>query len=138
MFYVYTSKPFSGRGDEIVELARTNFRRADPPGAPSRPRPIWDPCTEDFQRRHNGVRRGLLIRHLQSLARKRALRARAGALCNVTQSTLSAGIKQLEESLGVLIVERGHAMSGLTDEGGRGPCLGDSVRRPTTSAFSKS
>ena len=37
----------------------------------------------------------------------------------MTQSTLSAGIKQLEESLGVLIVERGQRYVGLTDEGGR-------------------
>jgi DNA-binding transcriptional LysR family regulator len=37
----------------------------------------------------------------------------------VTQPTLSAGIKQLEESLGVLIVERGQRFLGLTAEGER-------------------
>jgi DNA-binding transcriptional LysR family regulator len=37
----------------------------------------------------------------------------------VTQSTLSAGIKQLEERLGVLIVERGQRYIGLTEEGER-------------------
>src|SRR5215471_6458744 len=63
----------------------------------------------------------MIIRHLQyltALARKRHF-ARAATLCNVTQSTLSAGIKQLEESLGVLIVERGQRFIGLTEEGER-------------------
>jgi DNA-binding transcriptional LysR family regulator len=63
----------------------------------------------------------MVIRHLQyltTLARERHF-ARAAAVCNVTQPTLSAGIKQLEESLGVLIVERGQRFVGLTAEGER-------------------
>lgn len=63
----------------------------------------------------------MIIRHLQyltALARERHF-ARAASSCNVTQSTLSAGIKQLEESLGVLIVERGQRFLGLSDEGER-------------------
>jgi DNA-binding transcriptional LysR family regulator len=63
----------------------------------------------------------MVIRHLQyltALARERHF-ARAAAVCNVTQPTLSAGIKQLEESLGVLIVERGQRFLGLTVEGER-------------------
>jgi DNA-binding transcriptional LysR family regulator len=63
----------------------------------------------------------MIIRHLQyltALARERHF-ARAAAGCNVTQSTLSAGIKQLEESLGVLIVERGQRFLGFTEEGER-------------------
>jgi DNA-binding transcriptional LysR family regulator len=63
----------------------------------------------------------MIIRHLQyltALARERHF-ARAAVVCNVTQSTLSAGIKQLEESLGVLIVERGQRFIGLTEEGER-------------------
>lgn len=63
----------------------------------------------------------MIIRHLQylsALARERHF-ARAAAACNVTQSTLSAGIKQLEESLGVLIAERGQRFLGLTEEGER-------------------
>jgi DNA-binding transcriptional LysR family regulator len=63
----------------------------------------------------------MIIRHLQylsALARERHF-ARAAAVCNVTQSTLSAGIKQLEESLGVLIVERGQRFIGLSEEGER-------------------
>jgi DNA-binding transcriptional LysR family regulator len=66
-------------------------------------------------------RRVMIIRHLQylsALARERHF-ARAAGVCNVTQSTLSAGIKQLEESLGVLIVERGQRYIGLTEEGER-------------------
>ena len=65
--------------------------------------------------------RMMIIRHLQyltALVRERHF-ARAANACNVTQSTLSAGIKQLEESLGVLIVERGQRFLGLTEEGER-------------------
>lgn len=40
-------------------------------------------------------------------------------MCNVTQPTLSAGIKQLEEGLGVLIVERRQRFVGFTAEGER-------------------
>jgi DNA-binding transcriptional LysR family regulator len=63
----------------------------------------------------------MIIRHLQyltALAKERHF-ARAAAACNVTQPTLSAGIKQLEESLGVLLVERGQRYVGLTAEGER-------------------
>ncbi len=63
----------------------------------------------------------MIIRHLQyltALAKERHF-ARAAAACNVTQPTLSAGIKQLEESLGVLLVERGQRYVGLTPEGER-------------------
>lgn len=61
----------------------------------------------------------MLLRHLQyltALARERHF-ARAAAACNVTQPTLSAGIKQLEEQLGLLIVQRGQRFEGLTVEG---------------------
>jgi DNA-binding transcriptional LysR family regulator len=43
----------------------------------------------------------------------------AAAACGVTQPTLSAGIKQLEESFGVLLVNRGSRFVGLTAEGER-------------------
>ncbi|MEO9339302.1 LysR family transcriptional regulator [Mesorhizobium sp. SB112] len=39
--------------------------------------------------------------------------------CGVTQPTLSAGIKQLEETLGVMLVQRGSRFQGLTPEGQR-------------------
>ncbi len=61
----------------------------------------------------------MIIRHLEflaALAREKHF-ARAAASCHVTQSTLSAGIKQMEESLGVLLVERGQRFVGLTPEG---------------------
>src|SRR3954447_27011258 len=44
---------------------------------------------------------------------------RAAETCGVTQPTLSAGIKQLEEMLGVLLVQRGSRFLGLTPEGQR-------------------
>jgi DNA-binding transcriptional LysR family regulator len=61
----------------------------------------------------------MILRHLEfltALAREKHF-ARAAASCRVTQSTLSAGIKQMEQSLGVLLVERGQRFMGLTSEG---------------------
>lgn len=63
----------------------------------------------------------MLLKHLQyltALARERHF-ARAAAACNVTQPTLSAGIKQLEEQLGLLVVQRSQRFEGLTAEGER-------------------
>jgi DNA-binding transcriptional LysR family regulator len=45
--------------------------------------------------------------------------SRAATLCSVAQPTLSAGIKQLEEDMGVQIVKRGRRFEGLTPEGER-------------------
>ncbi len=61
----------------------------------------------------------MILRHLEFLtvlAREKHF-ARAAVCCHVTQSTLSAGIKQMEESLGVLLVDRGQRFIGLTPEG---------------------
>lgn len=58
------------------------------------------------------------LEYLTALARERHF-ARAAAACNVTQPTLSAGLKQLEESLGVMIVERRQRFVGFTAEGER-------------------
>ena len=58
------------------------------------------------------------LRYLAALARERHFSRAAGA-CGVTQPTLSAGIKQLEEELGLLIVRRGQRFEGLTAEGQR-------------------
>lgn len=58
------------------------------------------------------------LEYLAALARERHF-ARTAAACNVTQPTLSAGIKQLEEGLGVLIVERRQRFVGFTAEGER-------------------
>jgi DNA-binding transcriptional LysR family regulator len=43
----------------------------------------------------------------------------AAEACNVSQPTLSAGIKQLEDMFGVLLVQRGSRYHGLTPEGER-------------------
>jgi DNA-binding transcriptional LysR family regulator len=58
------------------------------------------------------------LTYLDALAREEHF-ARAAAACNVTQPTLSAGIKQLEEDLGLLLVQRGQRFQGLTPEGER-------------------
>jgi len=63
----------------------------------------------------------MLLKHLQyltALARERHF-ARAAATCHVTQPTLSAGIKQLEEQLGLLVVQRGQRFEGFTAGGER-------------------
>lgn len=53
-----------------------------------------------------------------TVAKERSF-SRAAELCGVTQPTLSAGIKQLEDSLGVLLVNRSSRFHGLTAEGER-------------------
>jgi DNA-binding transcriptional LysR family regulator len=63
----------------------------------------------------------MIVRYLEYIVALSSERhfARAASACNVTQPTLSAGIKQLEESLGVLIVERRQRFVGFTPEGER-------------------
>jgi DNA-binding transcriptional LysR family regulator len=56
------------------------------------------------------------LEYLAALARERHF-GRAAAACNVSQPTLSAAIRQLEEELGAPIVERGHKFHGLTAQG---------------------
>ena len=63
----------------------------------------------------------VIVRYLEyivALSRERHF-ARAASACNITQPTLAAGIKQLEEGLGVLIVERRQRFVGFTPEGER-------------------
>jgi DNA-binding transcriptional LysR family regulator len=55
---------------------------------------------------------------LIALARERHFR-RAAERCGVTQPTLSAGIRALEETLGAALVNRGSRYVGLTPEGER-------------------
>lgn len=55
---------------------------------------------------------------LLALAKERHF-GRAAEECGVTQPTLSAGVKQLEETLGVRLVERGSRFHGFTPEGER-------------------
>jgi DNA-binding transcriptional LysR family regulator len=58
------------------------------------------------------------LAYLIALAREQHF-GRAADTCGVTQPTLSAGIKQLEEQLGVLLVQRGSRFIGFTPEGQR-------------------
>lgn len=53
-----------------------------------------------------------------SVAKERSF-SRAAEVCGVTQPTLSAGIRQLEDTLGVLLVNRSSRFHGLTAEGER-------------------
>lgn len=55
-------------------------------------------------------------RYLLALARERHF-GRAAAACHVSQPTLSNAIRQLEETLGVPIIERGRRFQGFTPEG---------------------
>ncbi|HXZ22352.1 MAG TPA: LysR family transcriptional regulator [Pseudolabrys sp.] len=58
------------------------------------------------------------LEFILALARERHF-GRAADACGVTQPTLSAGVKQLEEQMGVLLVNRGSRFQGFTPEGQR-------------------
>ena len=58
------------------------------------------------------------LEFLLALARERHF-GRAAEACGVTQPTLSAGVKQLEETTGVLLVNRGSRFQSFTPEGER-------------------
>jgi DNA-binding transcriptional LysR family regulator len=56
------------------------------------------------------------LEFLLALARERHF-GRAAEACGVTQPTLSAGVKQIEEQMGVLLVNRGSRFQSFTPEG---------------------
>ena len=58
------------------------------------------------------------LEYLLALARERNF-SKAAETCGVTQPTFSAGIKQLEDTLGVLLVQRTSRFIGFTAEGER-------------------
>jgi DNA-binding transcriptional LysR family regulator len=58
------------------------------------------------------------LEFLLALAREHHF-GRAAEACGVTQPTLSAGVKQLEDSFGVLLVNRGSRFQDFTPEGER-------------------
>lgn len=58
------------------------------------------------------------LEFLLALAREKHF-GRAADACRVTQPTLSAGVKQIEDSLGVLLVNRGSRFQSFTPEGER-------------------
>lgn len=58
------------------------------------------------------------LEYLMALAQEKHF-GRAAEVCSVSQPSLSLGLKQLEEALGVLLVERGSRFIRLTAEGER-------------------
>ncbi len=58
------------------------------------------------------------LEYLIALANERHF-GRAADACGVTQPTFSAGVKQLEDALGVLLVQRGSRFHSFTPEGER-------------------
>jgi DNA-binding transcriptional LysR family regulator len=58
------------------------------------------------------------LEFILALAREKHF-GRAAETCGVTQPTLSAGVKQLEDQMGVLLVNRGSRFQGFTPEGQR-------------------
>jgi DNA-binding transcriptional LysR family regulator len=58
------------------------------------------------------------LEFMLALAREQHF-GRAAEACGVTQPTLSAGVKQLEDTFGVLLVVRGSRFQGFTPEGER-------------------
>lgn len=58
------------------------------------------------------------LEYLIALAREQHF-GRAAEYCNISQPTLSAGIKQLEDNFGMLLVNRGSRFRGFTPEGER-------------------
>jgi DNA-binding transcriptional LysR family regulator len=58
------------------------------------------------------------LEYLLALAQEKHF-GRAAEACAVSQPSLSLGLKQLEETLGVLLVQRGSRFIGLTEEGER-------------------
>lgn len=56
------------------------------------------------------------LNYVLALAREQHF-GRAAEACGVTQPTMSAGLKQLEETLGVVIVRRSSRFQGFTPEG---------------------
>jgi DNA-binding transcriptional LysR family regulator len=58
------------------------------------------------------------LQYLVALAREKHF-TRAAQACHVSQPTLSGRIRQLEQELGIPIVERGHRFHGLTPGGER-------------------
>jgi DNA-binding transcriptional LysR family regulator len=70
------------------------------------------------------------LEFLLALSRERNF-SRAAESCGVTQPTLSAGIKQLEDTLGVLLVNRSSRFHGMTADDAR--AMRQEMRAPRTS-----
>ncbi len=68
--------------------------------------------------------------YLIALAKEKHF-GRAAAVCNISASTLSAAIRELEREVGVAVVERGKTFTSLTPEG---RCVLEYARRMAASA----
>ena len=102
--------------------------------------PSYDPTIENFYQAAYRSRRAIIttaraaaavidkLEFLMALARERHF-GRAAETCGVTQPTLSAGVKQLEETLGVLLVNRGSRFQDFTPGGRARARLGAPHRR---------
>src|SRR6187401_1419384 len=81
----------------------------------ARTTPNYQRPTPKIRSTHMDIRQ---LQYLVALAREKHF-TRAAQACHVTQPTLSGRIRQLEQELGVPIVERGQRFLGLTPEGER-------------------
>ena len=109
-----------GRGRE----ARADLTRERAAGRRRYPEPSTTGVAivgELYGTRRSSIGAKMDIRQLQyfvALAREKHF-TRAAQACHVSQPTLSGRIRQLEQELGVPIVERGHRFHGLTADGER-------------------
>jgi DNA-binding transcriptional LysR family regulator len=76
------------------------------------------------------------LEFLLALAREKHF-GRAAESRGVTQPTLSAGIKQLEDALGVLLVNRGSRFLGFTAEYWTGPGGSSETRGRCATRFAR-
>jgi DNA-binding transcriptional LysR family regulator len=86
---------------------------------PTHPCYLWQPATAVLSPSFPGI--SSLIDKLElllALAKERHF-GRAAEACGVTQPTMSTSLKQLEEILGVMLVQRGSRFQGFTPEGER-------------------
>lgn len=69
--------------------------------------------------RFGNIAAPMFVRHLSyfTVLAREGHYARAAAACHITQPTLSAAVRKLEQDLGVRLVLRGHRFLGLTSEG---------------------
>ncbi len=79
----------------------------------ARPAPLLAPCRPLWTETPKLIDK---LNFVIALAREQHF-SRAAELCGVTQPTMSAGLKQLEEQLGVVIVRRSSRFQGFTPEG---------------------
>ena len=78
----------------------------------------WGPCYSLPKRETRGCFLIDKLELLLALAKERHF-GRAAEACGVTQPTMSTSLKQLEEILGVMLVQRGSRFQGFTPEGER-------------------